>query len=137
MFESEQKGLVSYENWPAFRKDASYRGTLEYPLYTDAHMIGELRSGLEPYSIFNQCTIPPVDRNVAVPTLILRIDFHFVVEPTTADKMMSGTDVSRYHGGWIADEIAALLFFISRHMCAYSYGSRVFPATSSYRIEAA
>lgn len=108
MYELEQKGVVSHENWLAFIENKSCLGTYEFPLYTDAKMKGELASGLEPYSILNQITALDAEQNIATPALVLRVDMHYKDVEHKADQMLSETHDKRYHGGWIADEIAAL-----------------------------
>lgn len=102
-------GPVSYENWKAHEAKSTYYGSYEYPLYTDSHITGELRGELGPYQILNQVVIPRREYTGAFPALTLRVDFHLHEETVSADEMMAGTNVDRYHGGWLQDEIAALL----------------------------
>ena len=75
----------------------------EYPLYTDARIVGELTEGCEPYFFLN-ALCEEKEPGVVVPSIILRI-FWYVSEDRAIEVR---TDASRYHGGLISDEIAAL-----------------------------
>lgn len=96
-------GTPAYDNWRAFLDKEPSLGSFECMMYTDACLTGEVAIGVEPYRFFN---LVPLDRQpgrvraaVAL-RLSLHVDF--------ALPQMKRTDQSRYHGGWITDEIAAL-----------------------------
>ncbi len=78
--------------------------TLEYPLFTDAHIIGEVRDKCGPYQLLNTVPIPP-DAQRLVPAIVLREEAYLV----HSDIDMKKTDTTRYHGGLLSDEIAALV----------------------------
>lgn len=96
------KGPFAYENWKAFRK-GKFIEAFEYPLYTDAWIVGEISEGLGPYELIN--TVPHRNQRRHRPSLILR-SAEFTNRETPA---MSKTDDQRYHGGLLSDEIASLI----------------------------
>jgi len=96
---------ISFENWRAYLNSDNLVETSEYPLYTDAHITGELTENLGPYKLFN--TIPLYMNNLDIPSLVLRLDYY--LEYDHSKIKMDKTDTSRYHGGDIVDEIAALV----------------------------
>lgn len=98
-------GPVSYENWSAYLTNSELVETSEYPLYTDAHITGELSEGFGPYKLFN--TVPIDSNNIDVPSIVLRLEYHLEVDYLKIK--MDKTDTSRYHGGDLVDEIAALI----------------------------
>jgi len=78
------------------------RAEYEYPLYTDAHLIGnDLVEGLGPYQILN--CVNPFDKQR--PTLVLCARHYLTYEPEVKLK----TEDETYHGGYLQDEIAALI----------------------------
>jgi hypothetical protein len=91
-------GSFAYENWRAANHAAPRKDALEYPLFGDSRMVGEISFG--PYAVIN----PIADKHSDV-VLVLRCDTHAAW--SFAD--MSSTDTTRYHGGTESDEIAALL----------------------------
>ncbi|HTD36268.1 MAG TPA: hypothetical protein VK669_02045 [Candidatus Limnocylindrales bacterium] len=94
-------GPACYEYLKAFRENSSI-GAFEAPLFTDATVIGEYMSG--PYILLN-----PVAANSRPgyfrPAIVLRIE----AVPTNVRMPMDATDTSRYHGGGLIDEVAALV----------------------------
>jgi len=108
MADSEDKkrplvGTPAYDNWRAFLDKEPLLGSFEYLLYTDAWLTGEVATGLEPYRFFN---LVPLDRQRGRvrAAVALRLSLHVSFETPPMEK----TDQSRYHGGWMTDEIAAL-----------------------------
>ena len=104
----QEPGPFAYVNWRRARKGAPARATWEFPLYTDGWVTGEQANGdlnLGPYAFLNTV---PVDRALGVlrPAVVLRITDHLPAGVTLPD--MSATDVTRYHGGGIEDEIGSL-----------------------------
>ena len=99
-------GTPAYDNWRAFLDGAQALGSYEYQIYTDARLTGEVAVGVEPYQFFNLVPVRHLyqPRGTVTAALTLRVTSHIDVEGPPMDK----TDQSRYHGGWIADEIAAL-----------------------------
>lgn len=102
--EQSAEGLPILQNWIARNSGAPSFGIYEYPFYTDAHIVGEVRRDDWPYTFLN--TIPMHDEPgyVCAP-IILRVAAH-VFQAERPD--FSKTNISRYHGGLLSDEIAAL-----------------------------
>lgn len=96
-------GVLSYWNIKDHDFDKQPQSISEYPLFTDAHIVGELLKGCEPYVFINMI---PVDRapGVIKESIMLRVSWY------VKDNKKFGvhTDTSKYHGGWVTDEIAAL-----------------------------
>ena len=72
-------------------------------MFTDAWLTGEVATGVEPYRFFN---LVPSDRQRGRvrAAVALRTSLHVAFDTPKMEK----TDQSRYHGGWISDELAAL-----------------------------
>ena len=98
-----KKNLPMLQNWLARNSGLPISGTFEYPLYSDARFIESIPNSRSPYSFFT--TMPSrVEPGYVQASLILRLDDHIpLLRPDH-----SRTDDSRYHGGSITDEIAAL-----------------------------
>lgn len=97
-------GPISFENWKAYLNKSKLTSTSEYPLYSNAHITGELTEKLGPYKIFN--TVPIDTKNLEIPALVLRLDYH--LDNYNTNTNMKKTDTSKFHGGDLIDEIAAL-----------------------------
>ena len=108
MAESEKKprlpiGTFSYDNWRAFNAGEKLLGESEYLIYTDARLTGEVTAGLGPYKFFN--LVPLIEEPGRIrPAVGLRLSLHIAFDVPRMDR----TDPSRYHGGSMTDEIAAL-----------------------------
>lgn len=98
-------GPISYENWKAFLQEKPIRYTFEFPMFTDAHITGQISEGCGPYQLLN--TVPLFKQETIVPSIILRVAEHLENDPPTPE--MDKTDTARYHGGSLSDEIAALM----------------------------
>jgi hypothetical protein len=96
-------GPSSFENWKAALAGTPLRSVLDYPLFTDARVIDELAKDLGPYQLLN--AVPITDEQTVHPAAFLRIEYYLEYEP----KVELKTDVTRYHGGGLQDEIAALV----------------------------
>ena len=97
------RGPVSQENWKAALNGEPVLETVEWPLFTDAWLTGEVREGLGPYTFLNLIAVRH-DFGVARPAVVLRSDSHLSDDRPD----MSRTDQTRYHGGTFAEEIAAI-----------------------------
>lgn len=107
-------GPYSYANWTALASGLESGGAQEYPIFSDAYLVGELTLG--PYEIIN--TAAGDDHNAEFPAAFLRASFvHFDMPD------MSATDDEGYHGGTFENEIAALL--------ALAFGCRAYAGTST------
>jgi hypothetical protein len=101
----KQQGPFAYDNWKAQINGSPSHEAYEYPLFTDAHIIGEITTGCGPYQIFN--TVPMTKRDALTPSIVLRAEYHG--EYQHDDSQYEKTDIQWYHGGLLSDEIAALL----------------------------
>jgi hypothetical protein len=99
------EGPFAYANWKAAEAGTPSSGAIEYPLFTDAHIVGEIASGLGPYQILNN--VPITKRQPFAPFLTLRAEYHLQHHDLLAKR--EKTDVETYHGGLLNDEMAALV----------------------------
>jgi hypothetical protein len=99
----EPQGTFAYENWRLHNRGLPVESALEYPLFSDAKVMGELTEGLGPYQIINCIAEPKVDPHR--PILVLRTSYHGNWDYSDLNR----TDAAQYHGGTSADEIAALI----------------------------
>ncbi len=99
------RGPFVYENWQAWFSRSAPVDAFEYLLFSDARITGGHLS-FGPYQIFNTVAhaAAPFEHSVS-PVMVLRYESH--EEFRLPD--MSKTNVSRYHGGDLIDEIAALV----------------------------
>jgi len=101
---TENSGVLVWKNWKNSEQELAPHTTSEFRLYSDAHLTGELECG--PYALVN--TVPdrsPADPHEIVPCLVVRVDW--CGQPSWPD--MSTTVNDGYHGGYLPDEIAALI----------------------------
>ena len=96
----------SYENWQAHNLGAALQDSKEYPLFSDTHIIGGknvpwVKYG--PYRLIN--AFGGATSYPARPAIILRVDNHLNFEMPE----MNASNTERYHGGFLSDEIAALV----------------------------
>lgn len=99
---TDERGTFAYENWKLALADVPVKLVVEYPLYTDAHILGgELRSE-SPYFFINTINVykPAIE-----PSIILRLEYYLEQN----DSVPLKTDIGRFHGGNINDELTALL----------------------------
>ena len=106
-FSNENKrqvvGTPAYDNWQSFLASESHHGTFEYSMYSDAWLSGEVTTGLGPYQFIN---LIPITRQIGKvrATVVVRVSEHIQFDVPNMEK----TDQSRYHGGGMIDELAAL-----------------------------
>lgn len=98
-----------WRNWRAFRNGTPRVGITECNLFSDAWFVAEA-IGCGPYSLLN-----PVARTTFAggfyewkPALTLRVDHYLPADRPS----MTVTDAEHYHGGWLEDEVAALVALI-------------------------
>jgi len=101
--DAEPRALLSQLNWLRVSADETDTPIYEYPLFSDAHMTGEVTDGLGPYSFLNAVPIPSGPGIVNAPIVLRAVFYLGEYRPD-----MSKTDESLYHGGTLVDEIAAL-----------------------------
>jgi hypothetical protein len=103
-----QSGPLAWRNWKAQQAGRDQNGAFEYPLYTDALVTNEVRTG--PYEWINTVagSARPIVGNASV-AIVLRADIYL-----TDDEQVRGQidwdkpDTKDYLGGDIGDEVAAL-----------------------------
>ncbi len=96
-----------YKNWLSSLAGNSLDSASEFPLFTDATVIGAIMSGLGPYQILN--TVPTATRRMSSPALVLRIDYHLGIESLPEGITKTKTSENHYHGGRLTDESASLV----------------------------
>lgn len=118
MSEPTLSSQLNWNNW----SQAQEPFIAEYPFYSDAHITGEFREGLGPYSFLNAFPDRAIPGTINVP-IILRVEIHL---PEWKPEDISGTDESLYYGGAWVDEIAALT--------SVALGVRIHAGTESRRF---
>lgn len=107
---SEASGPSGYINWIGQKEDDDEQGIFEVNLYSDAHFTSQIESGTEcPYAILNALPMPLGYHSGIKHALTLRI--HVFREQLRLHE--EKTDSSNFHGGWLADEIAALISLLT------------------------
>ncbi|HEV2828823.1 MAG TPA: hypothetical protein VGW76_14605 [Pyrinomonadaceae bacterium] len=96
-----KKGPASYENWKASLVGIPMQSAFEYPLFTDAHIVGHDIENTGPYRLINCVNVLHKSR----PALILHAENYLRYDP----EVKLETDDETYHGGYLHDEIAALV----------------------------
>ncbi|HEY6349557.1 MAG TPA: hypothetical protein VI636_09125 [Candidatus Angelobacter sp.] len=96
----QKLGPPVYENWQAMLIGEPLQHAAEFPLYSDALIVGEGTYG--PYVFLH--TVPLRTSGVVRPTLILRSEWYWAFPYPSFEK----TDAERYHAGTPPEEIAAL-----------------------------
>lgn len=94
----------SIENWRRWSVEHTNWSTVEYPVFTDCHVTGEIRNVLGPYTVLN--AVPLTLGRELAPALVLRVDYP---PPSRQRYQMEKTDDTRYHGGSLVDELCALI----------------------------
>ncbi|MBS1700672.1 MAG: hypothetical protein JST12_03355 [Armatimonadetes bacterium] len=123
---TKNNGPSLQRNWLAFESGATKELGSEYPLFTDAHVIGEDSSSLGPYKLINGRAWPAnQERPIQLlPGVVFRIDIYELNEDVS--EKLKSTDFSSYHGGQIQDEMAALLSLLTGRRFKAGGISRVF-----------
>jgi len=103
---NENLGPCSYENWKAALSDKVPHDGYEVPLFTDAHVTGEILEGFGPYQFLNPLASPRSADSIT-PGVILRVE-NYPELSSSSSVEMGRTNDTRYHGGLLHDEIAAL-----------------------------
>ena len=97
-----------WTNWRALTDGSDAYGRVEMMLYSDSRFVGEMRN-LGPYSILNTIGASSVPRaGSRAPALTLRVEYHADIE-SVLEAANPKTVVDAYHGGWVDEEVAALL----------------------------
>lgn len=100
---STERHASVVRNWLARDQQGAPGDAWEVPLFTDAHLTGELTEGFGPYEVLN--TIAGPGYHECVPSAVLRLRIFGPHETPSFEN----TDTANYHGGTLADEVAALM----------------------------
>jgi hypothetical protein len=97
-------GSFAYDNWKAALSVAPEKSVFEHPLFSDSHfsIADDMKTEFGPYLLYNTQS-----RGISstVPSFILRIKYY--IDSKIPD--LKKTDTSRFHGGGMEDEVAALV----------------------------
>ncbi|HYJ80353.1 MAG TPA: hypothetical protein VEW03_12150 [Longimicrobiaceae bacterium] len=96
-------GALSVENWRVASQGAPAKDAFEYPLFSDAEIDGEITDGLGPYLLLN--ALGGATHDSRSPAAFLRVDNHLDYQLLETTETYN----ARYHGGYLQDEVAALL----------------------------
>lgn len=102
-----KEGPQVYDNWIAAIEGKPSFGAYEIPLFTDAYVYGTIEKGYGPYRLLN-CFPRQQKFGLVQPVIVLRAENHIPFDPLSVS-LMEKTDDELYHGGDIADEVAALI----------------------------
>lgn len=102
--EVQTNGVLSYWNMKSFKQGTKARSIGEFPLYSDAHIVGELNDEKGPYKFLNMISGKNKPGEI-YDAVTLRLFWYLENQASYGVK----TDTSKYHGGWVTDEIAALI----------------------------
>ncbi|HEX8230156.1 MAG TPA: hypothetical protein VF826_12710 [Chloroflexia bacterium] len=122
--EPRQIAPFLYENWKHYIDGEPELMTVEYPLFRDAHIVSHIISGFGPYQLHN--AVPIVPRPSLQPTIILRASYHLRSDGWEAIVQAAKTNVDRYHGGSLEDEMAALISLCLGIRCKAGGATREF-----------
>lgn len=100
----DPRGPTGFVNWRRAIAKEPARERLEFPLYSDSYISGQIDDGLGPYRLFNNLAVHQLGS--CRPVITLACDFH--AQGGGTKPSMDATDESGYHGGDIAEELAAL-----------------------------
>jgi len=103
------KGPIGWKNWRAFELGTRRSGqAFEIALYSDSRFVDELRD-LGPYMVFNTVADVVPSAGAMSLGLVLRVEQYGRSYVSPMPPPMDHPTVGSHHGGWMADEIAALL----------------------------
>lgn len=115
-------GPLIWENWRAWASAAPLQKTLECAFYSDAALWPSGRVDVGPYQVY----FLPTWGEATNPPILVRLQNHFPDGFGWSPDVLRETDVSRYHGGWLEDEIAALISLCLRVRVAFARITRSF-----------
>jgi hypothetical protein len=120
------RGPLVYENWLAAIRGTPKLSTLEYPLFTEAHIVGNYSlTDNCPYQFINTVAFPGMSHYR--PPIVIRED-HYLEHNVPS---MNQTSDEQYHGGGLADEIAALISLCLGIRAKAGDASRVFEVSDN------
>lgn len=113
---------TGFRNWRAHARPVT--GRSEFALYSDARFVSELRD-LGPYSFINTIGGLVDPRAGAIGRgLVLRVEHRLPRGEMLLDPAEPRTQLEAYHGGWIDDELAALVSLSLGIRCRMSENRR-------------
>ncbi|MBP8055091.1 MAG: hypothetical protein KA314_04585 [Chloroflexi bacterium] len=121
MHPEEITGSPAYANWKEYIKRTPVQITYEFPLFTDAYIVGEFTTETGPYQFLN--TVPAPREGSLAPFIMLRAEYYESYKPM---EPTNKTNVQGFHGGFINDEIASLLSLLLGIRLKSGYRSRRF-----------
>lgn len=101
--EEDRSSILSYWNLVDFDKEKEAYQISEFPLFSDSHVTGELNEDSSPYQFLNLISFHN-EPGCINESIMLRLSWFIDGQRTYEVK----TNYSKYHGGWVTDEIAAL-----------------------------
>lgn len=107
-----------HENWSFYLESHECLRMSEFPMYSDVSVIAEVLEGMGPLSFHNALPLKQEGAGDVVIPVVVRVGFYS--RPQHPD--FSESSFTHYHGGWLPDEIAALL--------SLSLGARFFAGDS-------
>jgi len=123
------EGPLCYENWIAASQDKPLQWTVEYPLFSDAYIVGELTTDCGPYKLLNTVAFAYGKESILRPVMVLRVDEY---DDYTKPGGMERTVTHNYHAGSLCDEIAALISLeLGIRLKAGEVSRRFFPGGDS------
>lgn len=128
------RGPIVYENWRASLTPSATVEAHETPLFTDAHITGEITEGYGPYRFLNSV---PGDFEVSrlKPAIVVRVEDYYSPTPDeVVTQLQQGkTDDALYHGAGADEEIAALVSLALGIRCRAGGVSRLFTSRDDPR----
>lgn len=101
----DQTKLPIQANWQAAEGGAAALGMIEFPLYSDARFVGQIKEDCWPYAFLNTVPAQAEPGRVQIP-IVARLFWH--AELGRPAMYPNPTTTTLYHGGWISDEVAAV-----------------------------
>jgi len=100
------RGPEGYENWRRFIEGAEPHEAYEFPIFTDARIVGEYAEQ-SPYQFFNPVVTAPIRLKRGI---VARVQF-YKDEEVSFSETYESVDGS-YHGGGLTDELAAFVSLV-------------------------
>ncbi|EGR0804850.1 hypothetical protein ACA877_004611 [Vibrio alginolyticus] len=94
-----------HENWSFYLESHECLRMSEFPMYSDVTVRAEVLEGMGPLSFHNALPLKQEGAGDVVIPVVVRVGFYS--KPQHPD--FSESSFTHYHGGWLPDEIAALL----------------------------
>lgn len=125
--QSSPAASEAWRNWRAHAQGVQERGAAEYVLYSDSFWSAEIVDRLGPYQLLNTIAggrSPQVGDSH--PVLVLRVSYHLLDPDPMIIPVLDKAKPGSYHGGWLDEEVAALLSLALHVRCRSGGMSREF-----------